>query len=70
MCMVDILQPVAVLSTMEWVYAAATLVVVLFLLLVTPYFGVYGERNIETHTVESDTVNGESDPDADAQEAT
>lgn len=67
--MVSTLQPIAFLSTMGWVYAAASLVFILFLLLVTPYFGVYGERNIDTDTVESDTRDGESEPDADVQEA-
>lgn len=41
-------QPLAVLSTMEWVYAASALLVVLFVLLVAPYFGVYGTRDIST----------------------
>jgi len=33
---------------MGWVYAASALLVVLFVLLVAPYFGVYGTRNIST----------------------
>lgn len=51
---------------MGWVYAAAALLIILFLLLVTPYFGVYGERDVDA--VESNALDGETD--TDVREAT
>lgn len=55
-------QPLALLSTMEWVFAASALLLVLFLLLVAPYFGVYGTRDIDT----APSQPSPSDPVADA----
>lgn len=35
---------------MFWVYAAAALLVVLFGLLTAPYFGIFGEKDIDIGT--------------------
>lgn len=51
--MASIVQPLAILPTMGWVYAASALLLILFVLLVAPYFGVYGTRNINTDPSQS-----------------
>ena len=42
--MLAIIAQVSLVYTMFWLYAAAALLVVLFVLLTAPYFGVFGER--------------------------
>jgi hypothetical protein len=42
--MLAIIAQISLVSTMFWLYAAAALLVVLFVLLTAPYFGVFGER--------------------------
>ena len=44
--------------TMFWVYAATALLVVLFVLLVAPYMGVYGDRDVTVET--GSTENAET----------
>jgi hypothetical protein len=41
---------------MFWVYAAAALLVVLFVLLTAPYFGVFGERDVELESDRSESA--------------
>ncbi len=48
----------SIASTMSWVYAATALLIVLLCLLVAPYFGVYGERNVEIETEQSEPSEG------------
>lgn len=52
--MITAITQAGVAPTMFWVYAATALLVVLFVLLVAPYFGVLGDRDIE---VESDRTD-------------
>lgn len=51
----SILIQTGVAPTMFWVYAATALLVVLFGLLTAPYFGIFGEKdiNIETDPTEN-----------------
>lgn len=42
-----------ILPTMGWVFAASALLLVLFMLLVAPYFGIYGTRDINTDPSQS-----------------
>lgn len=52
------IEVIAQLGTMSWVYAAVLLLVVLFILLVTPYFGLYGTRDIEAETSDPYQTDG------------
>lgn len=45
--------------TMFWVYAATALLAVLLALLVAPYFGVYGTRQIEPASEETEHPGGD-----------
>lgn len=49
------------LSTMHWVYAASLLILILLILLIAPYFEVYGTRDI-------DVVRAEDNANADSKE--
>lgn len=51
----SILIQSGVAPTMFWVYAATALLVVLFGLLTAPYFGIFGEKdlNIDTDSAEN-----------------
>ena len=44
--------------TMFWVYAATALLIVLFVLLTAPYFGILGERDIDIDPESSDSAGG------------
>lgn len=55
------------LSTMNWVFAATLLVLILLVLLVAPYFGVYGTREIDVVRAEDnqgDVTTNETNADS------
>ena len=54
--MLAIIAQISLVSTMFWLYAAAALLVVLFVLLTAPYFGVFGERDVEPESDRSESV--------------
>lgn len=51
--MVTSVVALAIASTMFWVYAATILLMTLFVLLVAPYLGIYGTRDIGTELEDS-----------------
>lgn len=53
-----VVAQMSIAPTMFWVYAATALLLVLFSLLVAPYLGIYGEKNIDVETEPSEGVEG------------
>ena len=46
--------PLITIGTMSWVYAAVILLIILLLLLVAPYLGIYGDRDLEIDSEDTD----------------
>ncbi|MFC7157848.1 hypothetical protein ACFQPA_20710 [Halomarina halobia] len=56
--MITFIAQTSVAPTIFWVSAATVLLVVLFVLLVAPYFGVFGDRDIDIESNAPESPEG------------